>query len=125
MDADVDFVAALKARLAKAAASGWGTVSDLRQQAEALQRWRAEHPEPERDEVEVEGADTAEPTRKRREHKPRVPAQFDKAIKAGLPARLERRPDGTVILEIGHVEAASKIGEPDDPWERAMQGPKQ
>jgi hypothetical protein len=41
--------------------------------------------------------------RKRRERKPRVPAQFDKAIKAGLPARLERRPDGTVIVEIGQV----------------------
>ena len=45
--------------------------------------------------------------RKRRERKPRVPAQFDKAIKAGLPARLERRPDGTVIVEIGQVGAAS------------------
>ena len=123
MDADVDFVAALKARLAAAAASGWGTPSpsDARQQADALRRWRAEHPEPERD--EVEGTDTAKPERRRRQRKPRVPAQFDKAIKAGLPARLERRPDGTVIVEIGHVEAAN-IGEP-DPWERAMQGPKQ
>jgi hypothetical protein len=61
--------------------------------------------------------------RQRRERKPRVPAQFDKAIKAGLPARLERRPDGTVIVEIGQVGAASNIAEP-DPWERAMQGPK-
>jgi hypothetical protein len=123
VDADVDFVAALRARLAAAAASGWGTPSpsDARQQAEALRRWRAEHPEPERD--EVEGTDTAKPERRRRQRKPRVPAQFDKAIKAGLPARLERRPDGTVIVEIGHVEAAN-IGEP-DPWERAMQGPKQ
>jgi hypothetical protein len=62
--------------------------------------------------------------RKRRERKPRVPAQFDKAIKAGLPARLERRPDGTVIVEIGQAGAASNIAEP-DPWERAMQRPKQ
>jgi hypothetical protein len=46
--------------------------------------------------------------RQRRERKPRVPAQFDRAIKAGLPARLERRPDGTVIVEIGQAGAADK-----------------
>ncbi len=62
--------------------------------------------------------------RQRRQRKPRVPAQFDRAIKAGLPARLERRPDGTVIVEIGQVGAASSIAE-SDPWEHAMQGPKQ
>jgi hypothetical protein len=39
----------------------------------------------------------AKPTRQRREYKPRVPAQFDRAIKAGLPARLERRPRETAL----------------------------
>jgi hypothetical protein len=59
-------VTALKSRLAAAAASGWGTPSpsDARQQADALRRWRAEYPEPER-KVEIE--DTEEPARKRRE----------------------------------------------------------
>jgi hypothetical protein len=71
-------VAALKARLAAAAASGWGDCkyqspdewlpkwreSCQRDFEEWLSQWRASHPEPEPD--EIEGADTAKPAHRRR-----------------------------------------------------------
>jgi hypothetical protein len=61
-------ITALKARLEKAAASGWGmpSPSAARQEAEALRRWRAEHPEPER-KVEIEDTEA-----ERRERRPSV-----------------------------------------------------
>ena len=63
---------------------------------------------------------TAKPVRQRRESKPRVPAQFKKAIEAGLPARLERRPDGTVIVEIGQAIVTGKP-EPKDDLDREFE----
>lgn len=53
--------------------------------------------------------------RKPRRRPQRVPAQFDKAIKAGLPARLEKRPDGTIVVVVG-VDAINEEGKALDNW---------
>jgi hypothetical protein len=114
---DDDTVAALKARLAKAAASGWGNstyqspdewlpqwlASQRRKNEEWQAKWRASHPEPEPD--EVDGADTAKPTRKRRERKPTLAGALKQASKAGAKVRgATVAADGSVSLQFGESQ---------------------
>ena len=107
MNSYVD-VAALKARLAKAAAQRWGkpSPSDAWQQSDAWQRWQAAHPEPERDEVEIESTDTEEkPERRRRERKPTLAGALKQASKAGAKVRgATMAADGSVSLQFGEPQ---------------------
>jgi hypothetical protein len=100
-------VTALKARLAAAAASGWGAPSPFLQEAAALRRWRAEHPaEPERKvEIEVENTGTAKPERKRRQRKPTLAAALKQASKAGVDVKgATLAADGSVSLQFGEPQ---------------------
>jgi hypothetical protein len=114
---DDDTVAALKARLAKAAASGWGNstyqspdewlpqwlASQRRDFEEWQSQWRASHPEPEPD--EVEGADTAKPARTRRERRPTLAGALKQASKAGAKVRgATVAADGRVSLQFGESQ---------------------
>jgi hypothetical protein len=114
---DDDTIAALKARLAKAVASGWGNstyqspdewlprwLAEQRRKHEEWQpQWRASHPEPEPD--EVEGADTAKPARKRRERKPTLAGALKQAGKAGAKVRgATVAADGSVSLQFGESQ---------------------
>ena len=98
---DDDTIAALKARLAKAAASGWGN-STYQSPDEWLPQWlasqrrrdfekwqsRVSHPE-----LEVEGADAAKPARKRRSPKPMLASVAKQVSRAGIEvARYEVKP---------------------------------
>ena len=114
---DDDTIAALKARIAKAVASGWGDstyqspdewlpcwlASQRRKNEEWRAQWRASHPEPEPD--EVEGADTAKPARKRRERKPTLAGALKQAGKAGAKVRgATVAADGSVSLQFGESQ---------------------
>jgi hypothetical protein len=114
---DDDTIAALKARIAKAVASGWGDstyqspdewlprwlASQRRKNEEWGAQWRASHPEPEPD--EVEGADTAKPARKRRERKPTLAGALKQAGKAGAKVRgATVAADGSVSLQFGESQ---------------------
>jgi hypothetical protein len=114
---DDDTIAALKARIAKAVASGWGDstyqspdewlprwlASQRRKNEEWRAQWRASHPEPEPD--EVEGADTAKPARKRRERKPTLAGALKQAGKAGAKVRgATVEADGSVSLQFGESQ---------------------
>ena len=105
---DDDTIAALKARLAKAAASGWGN-STYQSPDEWLPQWlasqrrrdfekwqsRVSHPE-------LEGADAAKPARKRRSPKPMLASVAKQVSRAGIEvARYEVKPDGTVVVVTG------------------------
>jgi hypothetical protein len=127
---DDDTVAALKTRLAEAAASGWGDsryqspdewlpqwlASQRRDFEEWLSQWRASHPEPEPD--EVEGADTAKPARKRREHKPTLAGALKQASKAGVDVKgATLAADGSVSLQFGEAEPS----EASNPWDAEIE----
>jgi len=59
----------------------------------------------------VEGASTAKPARKPR--KPTLASVSKDARKAGIdPARIEIKPDGSYVVDIGKPEPAA----PDNPW---------
>ena len=68
----------------------------------------------------VEGRDDFTDAKPKRERMPRVPRHFKKAIEAGLPARLEKRPDGTVIVEIGPAGPASEQGAAINEWDEVL-----
>jgi hypothetical protein len=108
-------ITALKARLEKAAASGWGmpSPSAARQEAEALRRWRAEHPEPER-KVEIE--DTEEKP-ERRERRPSVAALIKRAEKSGKAVASITLPDGTT-LRFGERDANDSVADELNEWRR-------
>jgi hypothetical protein len=83
---DDDIVAALKARLAKAAAKGWGTPTPS--DCDAWQRWQR--------------GGTAMPARKRRERKPTLAAALKQASKAGVDVKgATLAADGSVSLTFG------------------------
>ena len=67
---------------------------------------------------------TAKPVRKRRERKPTLAGALKQAGKAGAKVRgATVAADGSVSLQFGEAKT-EQTNEP-DPWERAMQGPKQ
>jgi hypothetical protein len=128
-------VAALKARLASAAASGWG---DCKYQSpdewlpkwrESCQRdfeewhaqWQASHPEPDPD--EVKGPNAAKPERKRRERKPTLASVAKQASKAGVVvARYEVEP-GKITVVTGKPGEAN--GGTVNEWDEVFNGDDQ
>ena len=127
---DDDTIAALKARLAKAVASGWGN-STYQSPNEWLPRWlaeqrrkheewqpqrRASRPEPEPD--EVEGAATEKPARKRRARKPTLAGALKQASKAGVDVKgATLAADGSVSLQFGEAEPS----EASNPWDAEIE----
>lgn len=109
-----DAIERLKARLA-AAAETRGPVPPL--DLSWLDDWRAAQPE--NVDFGVPDVDVPEPAPKRR-RKPSIRTMILQAEKAGKSVASITTPDGTT-LTFGTAEQKS----PEDPWERAMQGPKQ
>jgi hypothetical protein len=103
-------VTALMARLTAAQASGWGTPSpsDARQQADALQRWQAEHPEPERSKVEIE-TETEKPERRRRERRLTLASVAKQASKAGIEVACYEVEPGKITVVTGKPEPKSDL----------------
>ncbi len=61
--------------------------------------------------------------RRRRSRKPTLAAVARQAARAAIEvARYDVEPDGKIVVVVGKPEAGQNET---DPWERAMQGPKQ
>jgi hypothetical protein len=108
---DDDTIAALKARLAKAVASGCSPDEWLprwlAEQRRKHEKWqpqrRASRLEPEPD--EVEDAATEKPARKRRARKPTLAGALKQASKAGVDVKgATLAADGSVSLQFGEAE---------------------
>jgi hypothetical protein len=102
---DDDSVAALAVGLTEVAASCWSAVT-------------ADYKPP----APLRLLPTAKPARKRRERKPSVATLIKRAEKAGKTVTAITTAEG-VTLTFGEAKT-EQTNEP-DPWERAMQGPKQ
>jgi hypothetical protein len=97
---DVEYVDVFKARLAKAAAAGWGTPS--LSDCDAWRHWQH--------------SGAAKPAqRKHRARKPTLASVAKQAIKAGIEvARYEVEPDGKIVVVPGNKPAPEQADDLDN-----------